>query len=423
VPAAALVTTTWPVPCDLGKKVVLNGIVEYLVDRLGSDDVHVVLLGPRPSGAPSLPCRVHHLAAPAGLEQLWATACGLRRHRSLQEAVLAAPRVATQLRAHLDDLGADLEIFDTIRVGQFAQPDGRASRRVLHLGDLFSIRYERWMSAIDAGLHAGAEPLGEFATLLPRAVRGPVGHWRVYRKALDVERRLVVRREQELVHQFHRTTLVSEEEAASLRERSGSAGVASIPPAVPGPVHVDRPPTGPPRFLFLGHLGVPHNADALTNLLATGPAWMRRACPDAELVVVGRGASRELRSHAATWGSAVTLREFVPDLAPLLARSTALLAPLRWGSGVKLKVLVALAHGCPVLGTSIAAQAIAPTTCREGVVVEDDLSAWPGLLRELTDPAVNARNSAAARAMWEETYAPESAFGTYDRVFGLGEIR
>jgi hypothetical protein len=102
--SVALVTTTSPVPGDLGKKVVLHGIVEYLVDRFGDDDVHFVLLAPPSTPAPALPCRVHVVAAPTGLEQVRAAATGVLRrpHRSLQEAVIAAPRVARELGALLE---------------------------------------------------------------------------------------------------------------------------------------------------------------------------------------------------------------------------------------------------------------------------------------------------------------------------------
>ena len=424
MPGAALVTTTSPVPGDLGKKVVLHGIVEYLVDRLGGDDVHFVLLAPPSAAVPALPCHVHVVRAPRGFEQARAAAAGLlgRPHRSLQEAVIAAPRVATELGALLGALRADVEVFDTIRVGQFAGAGEHAGRRVLHLGDLFSVRYERWLAAIDAGMRSDAQPLGEFATMLPRPLRAPVGHWRIYRAALELERRLVARREAELVRRFDRTTLVSDEEAESLRRRTGCGTVVAIPPAVPGPDVVTRRPDGRTRFLFLGHLGVPHNADALAHLLAAGPERLFRGCPDAELTIVGRGASHELRTLASTWGTAAALRDFVEDLAPLMDRSTALLAPLRWGSGVKLKVLVALAHGCPVLCSSIAAQGIVPTTSTEGVIVEDDLATWPDHVRRLAEGPSNAVHSATARRLWRERWAPAAAFGAYDEVFGLGAV-
>jgi glycosyltransferase involved in cell wall biosynthesis len=118
----------------------------------------------------------------------------------------------------------------------------------------------------------------------------------------------------------------------------------------------------------------------------------------------------------------VTLRDFVADLAPLMDRSTALLAPLRWGSGIKLKVLVALAHGCPVLCSSVAAQGIVPSTSTQGVVVEDDLARWPEHMRRLAEPGSNSAHSAAARGLWAERYAPASAFQAYDEIFGLGAV-
>lgn len=73
------------------------------------------------------------------------------------------------------------------------------------------------------------------------------------------------------------------------------------------------------------------------------------------------------------------------------------LAPLTAGSGAKMKVLDYLAAGIPVLGTSEAVTGLGPD--HPGVVVEDDLDAWPTQIGALLrDPARLLRLGAVGHA-------------------------
>lgn len=57
----------------------------------------------------------------------------------------------------------------------------------------------------------------------------------------------------------------------------------------------------------------------------------------------------------------------------VIANAKLLLAPLRFGAGLKGKIIEALANGTPVLTTSVGAEGIANT---EGLLIVDDLSFW-----------------------------------------------
>src|SRR5207248_6316394 len=84
-----------------------------------------------------------------------------------------------------------------------------------------------------------------------------------------------------------------------------------------------------------------------------------------------------------------------------------LLFPLERGSGVKVKVLEAIASGVPVVTTPSGAEGIEPS---EGVVVEtEDAALAAAAARLLADPAERLARGAAARATFERTYAPAPA--------------
>ena len=75
-----------------------------------------------------------------------------------------------------------------------------------------------------------------------------------------------------------------------------------------------------------------------------------RKIPDIHLTVVGSNPSNRVRALA---GEHVTIAGWVADLDPIYASTRIVVAPLRYGAGVKGKVGQALAMGVPMVTTSI----------------------------------------------------------------------
>lgn len=418
--SVAVVSAVAPYPADAGKKVVLAGLLDYLVESVGADSVHYVLVA-RPDSAVEMPVAVHHLDRPTVREQVaslaWRTVA-TRRH-TIQESMLHAPRVRAELRATLEDIGADVEIFDTVRMAQYAaEIEPRpGSTRIVYLDDLFSVRYARMLELLRTQPHLAIDPLGEFRSVVPGALAKLVDSRTVQRLLLDYERRRMVRRETQAAREFATSLLVSPAEVPVLAERAGVTTVDTMPPLV-DVAPIRRGYQGRPVFVLLGLLSLPHNHDAAMSFLTTCMPDLVRTLPDAQVQIVGRGARPELVEAAARFPHHVSLEGFVPDLDALLSQAAALLAPLRFGSGIKIKVLEALARGLPVLSTPVGAEGIRPGP-EGGVVVEPHLERFPERMVELTDLAHNETLSANARRHHASTYSRAAVFGQYDRLFGF----
>lgn len=120
------------------------------------------------------------------------------------------------------------------------------------------------------------------------------------------------------------------------------------------PADVEREPN---RLLFLGSLDWRPNLDAVTLLLEeTFPNILSRT-PNSHLDIVGRNPPTWLRQQADAI-SHVELHANVPDVRPFLWRAGMLVVPLRIGGGSRLKILEALATGCPVLSTRVGAEGL-----------------------------------------------------------------
>ncbi|MGH3590167.1 MAG: glycosyltransferase family 4 protein [Pseudonocardiaceae bacterium] len=129
-------------------------------------------------------------------------------------------------------------------------------------------------------------------------------------------------------------------------------------------------------LVFVGNLYYEPNARAVEVIRTTILPQLRAEGFDARVRVIGRGPA-ELTTP--TEGLEFTGR--VDTINDALRGATLALAPLTAGSGAKMKVLDYLAAGLPVLGTSEAVTGL--SIDHPGVVVEDDLSAWPSVLAAL----------------------------------------
>lgn len=418
VRSAVLVTASEPEPRTFGKQVVLGGLLDHLVDRLGAANVHVVLIGDPDAARPDVPYDLHVLRRPSAREQLTSLATRVLggAHSSLQEAALWSPRLLRELGDLITTLAPDLQIWDTIRMAQYARALPRA-RRVLYADDLFSLRYSSILAHSRKHQSRASDPLGDFGKVLPGPARKLAGRPWVYRPLLRLEQRLATRAEDRAPADFDATALVNPDETALLARRTGSSSVVTLLPLLAtGP---DRPRafSGKPEFVFLGSLEFQPNRDALRWFLGTCREAVLEAVPDFRLVLVGRG-SVDTLPEAAAWGDRVRPLGWVPDLDDVLLSAAGLLSPLQTGSGIKIKVLESLSRGLPVVATSYGVLGLEVDE-DAGCLVADDAAGLAAALAVVAEPAANAVLSAAARRRWDEQYAPQVARVAYDEVLGL----
>ncbi|MDN5933868.1 MAG: glycosyltransferase family 4 protein, partial [Pseudonocardia sp.] len=180
-------------------------------------------------------------------------------------------------------------------------------------------------------------------------------------------------------------------------------------------------PAEPPELVFLGRLNIPHNDDAICSFIRAAMGELVRRHPHIRLRIIGKDPSDALLGLVAQHAPNVVLEGFVENLDSVFARATVSLAPLRFGSGVKIKMLDALARGVPTLATTVSVEGVPVTPEGEnGCFVEDDLTRWPDLIDEMIDPTHNTQLSKAAVEFFESVYGREVVSAQYDDIFGLG---
>jgi glycosyltransferase involved in cell wall biosynthesis len=119
------------------------------------------------------------------------------------------------------------------------------------------------------------------------------------------------------------------------------------------------------------------------------------------LTVVGKGTPAWLRRLE---GPGVVVTGAVDDVRPHLERASVVVAPLRVGSGTRLKVLEGLSTAKPVVSTTLGAEGLDVTDGEHLLLADDPAEMADAILRVIADEALAARLGAAGRALVLERY-------------------
>ncbi|HEY7694388.1 MAG TPA: glycosyltransferase family 4 protein [Gaiellaceae bacterium] len=190
--------------------------------------------------------------------------------------------------------------------------------------------------------------------------------------------------------------------AGTLRREAPHAEVVLAPLGLDPDLYPPAPLDGPPTVGLIGTAAWEPTARSMRRLV--GAVWplVRRRVPDARLLVAGRG----VESLGLDGGPGVELLGTVPSAAAFLRSLSVLVFPLERGSGMKVKVLEAIACGLPVVTTPLGAEGIE----RDGIVVETEDAALAAAAAELlSDDGLRRAAGASCRATFQRLYAPEPA--------------
>ncbi len=100
----------------------------------------------------------------------------------------------------------------------------------------------------------------------------------------------------------------------------------------------------------------------------------------------------------------VHLSGYVEDVRPLVAGGAVCVAPIRQGSGTRLKILEAMALGTPVVATSKGAEGLGVTPGEDILLADEPVEFAAQVVRLLHDPALHEHLARNARRLVEQYY-------------------
>ncbi len=198
---------------------------------------------------------------------------------------------------------------------------------------------------------------------------------------------------------------IQHEEAASVRRMLPAGPDVLVAPMAVVSVGAPQPGEGG-GLLFVGSATMP-NVDAMRWFLAEIWPLIRVRRHDARLVVAGSVCT----ALDGALPAGVILLGRVAQLADHYRRADVVIAPLRVGSGLKIKLVEALAHGKPVVATRLTAQGITEQL-GDCVVLADTASDFANAtLALLAAPAARAACATAALDAAKNHFSAQIAYG------------
>lgn len=181
---------------------------------------------------------------------------------------------------------------------------------------------------------------------------------------------------------------------------------------VPGDASV---PAAEATVLFVGYFRHGPNVDAALWLCDEILPHLQRAVPTARVRLVGREPPPVLLALAGRAG--VEVAGHVPDLAAAMAAATAVVLPLRQGSGLRGKLLEAWTAGKAVVATRVACEGTAARDGEHCLIADDPAGFAQAIARLFGDAALRARLGAAGRDLALTRHSTQGIVAEYEDVY------
>ncbi|MFT4519244.1 MAG: glycosyltransferase involved in cell wall biosynthesis [Halioglobus sp.] len=163
------------------------------------------------------------------------------------------------------------------------------------------------------------------------------------------------------------------------------------------------------KLMYVGFLGWEPNSQGLIWFVEKVWPLLEAKHPELTFDIVGKNPDERLQGVVERCAN-ITLHGFVPDLQEIYRDSRVSVAPLLFGSGMKVKVLDSMARGMPTVTTTVGAEGI---EIEEGqhLLVADHPAAMADRVDDLlTDPVLWQRLQVKSRELIKERYTWQQLF-------------
>ena len=171
--------------------------------------------------------------------------------------------------------------------------------------------------------------------------------------------------------------------------------------------------------MYVGFLGWEPNSQGLLWFIEEVWPQLVKRHPDLLFDIVGKNPGQRLQQAVAPH-KGMSLKGFVPDLQEIYRDSRVSVAPLLFGSGMKVKVLDAMARGMPTVTTSVGAEGIDLEPGKHLLVADDPATMAASIDSLLTDPQLWQHLQHNSRALINERYTWRQLFTQMHQAMASG---
>lgn len=170
-----------------------------------------------------------------------------------------------------------------------------------------------------------------------------------------------------------------------------------------------------PIILMTGYMQDPANEDGVKWFVHHVWSGLRERHPEVKFYIVGADPGPTIKKVVGQDDRIIVTGQ-VKDLRPYRARARVMVSPVRLGSGMRTKVLEAMACGPPVVSTSLGVAGIEAQTGVNCLVADTPELFERSIDWLLTDRALGARMVRNARKLIENKYTLEIGLNRFEKI-------
>jgi glycosyltransferase involved in cell wall biosynthesis len=232
---------------------------------------------------------------------------------------------------------------------------------------------------------------------------------------VQIEARRVKRYEAMLVREFEHTLAVTEIDEKDLltavSEMSPGSEQACADKITVIPIAVDTVRLAPVQrrpdsrnILTLGTLHYLPNADGIRWFASEVFPLITRQVPGVSLTILGKNPPADFLQMAAENPGVITVTGYVPELKPYMEQAALMVIPVRAGSGMRVRILEALALAMPLVTTTVGLEGIDAQPGEEVLVADTAEDFAAQVIRLMGDEDLQVKLAENGRRLAERFY-------------------
>ncbi|WP_416768589.1 glycosyltransferase [Sulfurimonas sp. ST-25] len=156
-------------------------------------------------------------------------------------------------------------------------------------------------------------------------------------------------------------------------------------------------------LLYVGTLSWEANIEGLVWFIENTWDTLKARIPDLKLYIVGKNPDERI-SNAANSRDGIVFTGFVKDLTDYYSKCKIFIAPLRFGSGMKVKVVSAMGQGLPVVTTTVGAEGLDVEHMKHLAICDTADQMVDSIITLLTDARISTKMSKLAKEQIDGKY-------------------
>ncbi len=228
----------------------------------------------------------------------------------------------------------------------------------------------------------------------------------------------LARYEGRICREFDHVLAVTEEDGQTLAQLAGTPPNITIVPiaAAPDAVGVVQRRPDARHIVSVGSMFYPPNVEGTFWFTSEVYPLIKAQLPDVKLYLIGDRPTREIRQLGERDPS-IVVTGYVEDLGPYLEQSAVMIAPIHFGSGMRVKVLDSLAWGMPLVSTSFGCLGL-DVTHNENILIADRPADFAAMVQKVIQDRDFADTLAAnGRRLIETAYDWRIVYRVLDKVY------